>query len=346
MIDAQANQKPSRGFSLPNLGRKLWVVYDKLAAYPLVVLLLIIASFTAPMFARAENFLNISQQVAVLAVLTVAETLVLLTGRFDLSLESTIGFAPMLAAWLMVDPSVGGLGTEFNGYVGLAVALGVSLFIGWFNGFLIVKLRLNPFIATLGMLVFLRGAMMIITSGKSIYSPSDVFTWAGSERVLGVVASVWIAIIIAFIAQLFTQRHRLGRALYALGGNERAAHAAGVNVDRMVWGAYIMASLLAGVAGILLSGRLDSVLVTQGSGMIFNVFAAAVIGGVSLQGGKGTIVGAMSGVILLGMLANFLTLAQVPSFYVDAARGAIIIIAMIIAAGAERFKASGGAAES
>lgn len=201
---------------------------------------------------------------------------------------------------------------------------------------MVVKVGLNPFISTLGLLVLLRGGVLIISNGRSIYSPDRALTYLGSERILGVPVSVFVFLAVAIVVGLVFQYHRYGRALYAVGGNEEAARAAGINVDRVIWSAFIFAALLAGLAGILMTGRLDSAVTTQGEGIIFSAFAAAVIGGVSLGGGKGNIIGVVSGVLLIGVINNLLTLAQVPSFYVQASTGAVIIVAAVLTTLASR----------
>jgi simple sugar transport system permease protein len=147
---------------------------------------------------------------------------------------------------------------------------------------------------------------------------------------------VLVFVVVAIVVGLVFHYHRYGRALYAIGGNEDAARAAGINVDRVIWSAFVFAALLAGLAGVLMTGRLDSAVTTQGQGIIFSAFAAAVIGGVSLGGGRGTIVGVVSGVLLIGVINNLLTLAQVPSFYVQASTGAVIIIAAVLTTIASR----------
>lgn len=304
--------------------------------YPVILLMGIIGTFTAPAFLTSQNLINIGAQVAVLGVVTIGLVFVLLIGRLDLSLESTVGFAPMVAAWLMVPIAAGGLGVEIPGWMGLVVTMVVAGLIGLFNGYLVVKVGLNPFIATLGMFVLLRGSILIVSNGRSIYSPPDTYTWLGSARYFGVPVSVIFLIAVAILIGIILQYNRYGRALYAVGGNEDAARAAGINVDRIIWSVFVLASLMAGVGGIIATGRLDSVVTTQGQGLIFDCFAAAVIGGVSLGGGKGTIIGAMSGVLLIGVINNLLTLAQVPSFWVEASTGAVIIVAAILAAVASK----------
>ncbi len=272
--------------------------------YPVLLLLVIIGAIIAPRFLTAINLINILDQVSVLGLTTIGLTFVVLIGRLDLSLEGIVGFAPMLAAVMMAPAAAGGLGIELPGWLGLIVALGTAGFIGWFNGFLVIKVGLNPFISTLGLLVLLRGGILIISSGRSIYSPGEALTYLGSANIYGLPASVIVFLLVAVVVGLVFQYHRYGRALYAVGGNEDAARAAGINVDRIIWSAFIFAGLLAGLAGILMTGRLDSAVTTQGQGIIFSAFAAAVIGGVSLGGGKGTIIGVVSGVLLIGAINN------------------------------------------
>lgn len=304
--------------------------------YPVILLLVIVGAIVAPRFLTPLNLINILDQVSVLGLTTIGLTFVVLIGRLDLSLEGIVGFAPMLAAVMLVPVAAGGFGTELPGWMGPLIALGAAGLIGVFNGFMVVRIGLNPFISTLGLLVLLRGGVLIISNGRSIYSPGKELTFLGSQSLLGIPLSVYVFAIVALVVGLVFQYHRYGRALYAVGGNEEAARAAGINVDRVIWSAFIFAALLAGLAGVLMTGRLDSAVTTQGQGIIFSAFAAAVIGGVSLGGGKGNIIGVVSGVLLIGVINNLLTLANVPSFYVQASTGAVIVVAAILTTLASR----------
>ncbi len=304
--------------------------------YPVLALLVLVGAIVAPNFATGINLINILEQVSVLGLTTIGLTFVVLIGRLDLSLEGIVGFAPMLAAVCLVPVAAGGLGLELPSWMGLVVALGTAGLIGYFNGFMVVRIGLNPFISTLGLLVLLRGGVLIVSNGRSIYSPGPALTYLGSAKLFGLPVSVLVFAIVAVAIGLVFKYHRYGRALYAIGGNEDAARAAGINVDRVIWSAFVYAGLLAGLAGVLMTGRLDSAVTTQGQGIIFSAFAAAVIGGVSLGGGRGTMVGLVSGVLLIGVINNLLTLAQVPSFYVQASTGAVIIVAAVLTTVASR----------
>lgn len=173
------------------------------------------------------------------------------------------------------------------------------------NGFKVVKVGLNPFISTLGLLILLRGGILIISSVRSIYSPGAALTYLGSTNILGLTASVIVFVAVAIVVGLDLQYHRYGRALYAVGGDEEAARTAGINVDRVIWSAFIFAGLLAGLAGVLMTGHLDPTVTTQGQGIIFSAFAAAVIGGVSLGGGRAPSSASLVAVLNLGIWLTY-----------------------------------------
>jgi simple sugar transport system permease protein len=306
--------------------------FRELTLIPAIVLTIIIGSITSDAFLTTNNFLNVLQQSSELSILVIAQSLVLIAGKFDLSLESVVGLAPMLAAFLMsTQTTFGGSGLGLNLYLALAVLFATGALVGTINGFLIVRLRLNAFIVTLAMLILLRGITLGLTNGKTLFDLPEGFFHLGSAKWIGVPASIWIAGLLYLLFGLFLRYHRTGRAVYAIGGNAEAARAAGVRVERITWSLYIIGGLLAALAGLLLSGRIASVVSSQGQNMIFYVFAAAVIGGISLNGGRGRLIGALSGVLLLGFLQNVLTLSQVPAFWIDAAYGAIILLSLILA---------------
>ena len=280
----------------------------ELALIPVIVLLLVIGAFVNPAFFTANNFINVAQESAALGTVVVAETLILLTGKFDLSLQSTYGLAPMVGAWLIVSKDGQGLGTNWNPFLGIAIVLLVGLAVGAFNGFLVIKLGFNAFIFTLAMLILLAGIQVGIVSGRTIYHLPVAFIYLGSQYLLGVPVSVWVTGAIFLLSALFLRYHRVGRAIYAIGGNTEAARAAGILVDRIRIGVFIVASLLAALAGLMTAGQVVAVTASQGNNLIFSVFAAAVIGGISLEGGRGRMVGALTGVILLALIQNILIL--------------------------------------
>jgi simple sugar transport system permease protein len=228
---------------------------------PVIVAVLIIGNFVNPAFLTADNLMNVLQQ-SELSVLVVAESLILICGKFDLSLESTVGLAPMVAAWLMIkDRSIGGSGVGINGYEGIAIVLALGLLIGLVNGVLVVKLKLNAFITTLAVLILLRGVTLGITNGQTLFDLPESFLYLGTAKWAGVPVSIWIS---GLIAGLFMRYHRIGRAIYAIGGNAEAARVAGVQVTRVTIGVYVVGTFLAGLSGLMLTGRIASVVSRPG----------------------------------------------------------------------------------
>jgi len=294
------------------------------ALVPVIAVLLVVGWFADDSFATPENLLNVFQQQTELALLVLAEALILITGRFDLSLESTVGLAPALG--LLVPVAVG-----LDAGWSIPVCLLAGALIGAFNGLLIVVFRLSAFVVTLGMLITLRGSVIGLTGGRSLFEIPPSFGYLGATSWLGVPASVWIVLAVSVIAIVALGYLRQGRSLYAIGGNVDAARAAGIRTDRVIWAVFIVGGILAAAAGLLMVGRLGSVAANQGQGMIFTVFAAAVIGGISLEGGKGTLFGAFCGVLVLGLIQNILVLAGVSAQWNQFIYGLIILMALVLA---------------
>lgn len=290
-----------------------------------------IGTYVDPRFLSFANLSTILGASAALSLLVLGESLIIITGKFDLTLESTVGIAPALGAMLVIPLASGGFGTEWGAAPALIAILVLGALIGFVNGFMIVRLKLNAFIVTLAMLIVLRGVQVGITEGQTLWDMPASFFWLATATVLGMPISVWFAGLVFAAAGIFMKYHRIGRAIYAIGGNADAARAAGIRVDRITWGVFVFAGILAAVAGIVLTGYVGAISASQGEGMIFTVFAAAVIGGISLDGGRGSMIGALTGVLLLGIVQNILTLAQVPSFWIKAIYGMIILCSLMIA---------------
>jgi simple sugar transport system permease protein len=300
------------------------------ALVPAIIAMAVVGQIVNPVFLSHDNLINVLQTMSEIGLLVLAESLVLLIGRMDLSLESTFGLAPGIAAWVIAPAGVAhGLGALGNAWA-IPLILAVGAAIGTINALFIVRFKLNGFIVTLGMLITLRGLLTGISKGQTFFQLPSSMTYLGQNSLLGVPDSVWICVGLFVIAGAVLGFTRWGRSLYAIGGNVDAARAAGIRTDRVMWSVLILASVLAAVGGMLISGRLASVAANQGNGDIFTVFAAAVIGGVSLNGGKGTMFGAFSGILLLYMIQNVLTLGGVPAQWIDALNGAIILVALMV----------------
>ncbi|MDX6560553.1 MAG: simple sugar transport system permease protein [Gaiellales bacterium] len=303
----------------------------ELALVPAIAVLFVAGIFTSPAFFTTSNLSNTAQFSAALGLVVVAESLILLTGSFDLSLQSIYGLAPMIGAWLIVPKDAQGLGTHWSPAIGILVVVGIGAAVGLLNGFMIVKLRFNAFIFTLAMLILIAGLQQGIVSGRTIYDMPPSFIYLGSAYWAGFPVSAWMTAAAFLVAGLFLRYHRTGRAIYAIGGNLEAARAAGIKVDRIRIAVFTVAGMLAGVAGLMIAGQVVAVTANQGNNLIFTVFAAAVIGGIELEGGRGRMIGAFTGVVLLGLVNNVLVLRNTSTFWIDAANGAIILVALGLA---------------
>jgi simple sugar transport system permease protein len=314
------------GFSLRLAAARL----RDLALIPPIVVIIIIGAVVSPAFLTRSNLQDVLVSMSWVALLVLAEGIILLTGKMDLSLESTVGLAPGVAAWLTLPKGINhGVDLVPSGWA-VPIALAVGVLVGVVNGVLVVWLGLNAFIVTLGMLITLRGLLTGISSGQTFFGMGSSMMYLGTANWFGVPAPIWV-FVIAYAVAIFALRYlRAGRSLYAIGGNAEAARAAGIRTDRTIFGALVLGSLLAALAGIMLSGHLASVASSQGSGAIFTVFAAAVIGGISLNGGKGTVFGALTGILLLFLVQNVLTFAGVSGEWFDFLDGAVILAVLVI----------------
>ncbi|WP_030948687.1 ABC transporter permease [Streptomyces sp. NRRL S-646] len=301
-----------------------------LALVPAIVVIAIVGQIVNPVFLQTDNLINVLQTMSEMALLVLAQTMILIVKKMDLSLESTMGLAPGVAAWLVVPAGAGhGLGL-LPGAWAIPVTLAVGALVGVVNSLLIIRFGLNGFIVTLGMLIVLRGVLTGISGGQTFFQLPQSMLYPGTAEWFGMPASIWICLALFAVAIVVLGWTSFGRSLYAIGGNVDAAKAAGIRTDRVLWIVIVTGSLLAALAGLMLSGRLASVASAQGNGYIFTVFAAAVIGGISLNGGKGTMFGAFCGILLLFMIQNVLTLAGVPAQWIGALNGLIILVALAI----------------
>jgi simple sugar transport system permease protein len=333
-VRADSGGAPPPGLALGARIRSMNVsVLREVALLPVLVLLIVVGTVVSPAFFTVSNFAGIGQQSSALGVVVVGESLILLIGGMDLSLESTFGLAPMVAAWLIVPVAAYGSGTDLSPYLGILILLAVGAAVGLVNGLLIVRGRLNGFIVTLGMTIVLAGLQNGVVKAQSLFNLPYPFGYLGAASIGQLPVSLIVAVVIFILTGLFLRYHRVGRAIYAVGGNPAAARAAGIKVERIKIGVYVAGSMLAAIGGLMEAGRVSAVTGQQGygEGIIFSVFAAAVIGGVSLKGGRGNMVGAASGVILLGIVGDILDLANVSNYWIEAIDGAVILFALFLA---------------
>lgn len=296
-------------------------------------ILVIALSLLSDRFLTFDNTLNVLRQISINVCLSIGMTMIILSGGIDLSVGSMLALAGAVAAGLMkngVTFDLLGVQLQFTTLGGLVAGIAVGAALGLCNGITITRFKLPPFVATLGMLSIARGLTMLWTGGFPITSLGDNFGKLGTGYFLGIPMPVWIAAALVGIFVVVTERTPFGRYLYAIGGNERAAQLSGINVLRVKVLVYTLGGVLAGIAGLLVTSRLDSATPSAGAGYELDSIAAVVIGGTSLSGGRGSIWGTVLGCLIIGVLNNGMVLLEVSPFWQQVVKGAVIIAAVAI----------------
>lgn len=320
-----------------------WVrlILDNFIWIILAVLFLYFAA-NVPNFTLKSNLINILLHASVLGILAIGQTMVLLTGNFDLSAEGMVSLSTIFAMWLMLEPGIRGeaqgSGLMMNPFLVIPIILILGTVVGFLVGTMITQLKMNGFIVTLAMQLSLRGAAMILSNGQIMTGSPKAFNWLGSAKVAGFPVSIIVTISLFILVNYLLNNSKFGRELRAVGANPDAAAASGFNPKRTITLAYTIGGFLAAFAGWMLLGRLETTISTLGEGYTLETVAASVIGGVSLKGGVGSVGGAFAGVMLLSLIDNALNLMSVDSFWVEAVRGFIILIALLIEAQKFRYK--------
>ena len=280
-------------------------------------------AIASPVFLTSSNFLNVSQQISINFVVAVGMTLVIISGGIDLSVGSNIALTGLLMGIMMKNYSIPVLPT-------IIICILFSGFIGLVNGWLISFLNLPPFIATLGTMSIVRGGAYTVTAGQPIYTFPKGFT-AIAGRIGGIpLWSILIMLAVILIGWYVLRYTRIGRFTYAVGGNENCARLSGINIRKVKCFVYMFSGLCCGVAALLLSSRLDSGLPTNADGQEMDAIAAVVIGGTSMSGGEGSMIGTLIGIFIIGIIANGLNLLGVQQGPQKMVKGLIIVIAVII----------------
>jgi len=304
---------------MPTLDRNLLHRFGLLFVILLVGLGL---TFTTDTFLSVANLTNVARQVSINGILAVGVTFVLLTAGVDLSLGSVVALSGVACA-TFAHPG------DHPVVVPIAVGLLTGAACGLVNGVLVTRGGVAPFIVTLGMMTIARGLALIVSGGRPVANMSDELTaLAGDFHGLPIPVLCFAGV--ALLAWFFLRHFRLGRHIYAVGGNEHAARAAGVPVERVKLFAYGIAGALAALGGLIVTARLDSAQPNAGTGYELDAIAAVVIGGTSLTGGRGSVAGTVMGAVIIGVLNNGLVLLNVSPFWQQVVKGAVILLAVIV----------------
>ncbi len=298
-----------------------------------LALLCIALSIMSDKFFTPDNGLNVLRQIAVNICIATGMTLIVLTAGIDLSVGSILALCGALTAGLLKHGIEIPAGDMFVGFTVLgAVICGLLLgwMLGWFNGFVITRFNVPPFVATLAMLTIARGFTMLYTRGHPISNLGKSFAYIGSGTWLGIPVPVWIALVVVLLAVFVTRKTKTGRYIYAIGGNEQAARLSGINIKRVKIAVYSIAGALAALGGIIVTARLDSAQPNAGISYELDAIAAVVIGGTSLSGGKGSVWGTVMGAVIIGVLNNGMVLLNVSPFWQQVVKGVVILLAVVI----------------
>jgi ribose transport system permease protein len=302
---------------------------QKLLAFASLILLLIYFSFASPAFMQTDNMINILQATAVNGVLAIASTFVIITAGIDLSVGTLMTFCAVMAGVFL---TYWGLPM----WIGVLAAIGTGALAGAISGTLIAKLKIPPFIATLGMMQAWKGLSLVVSGDKPIYfNDTENFYRISQDSLIGDVLP-WLPIpnaglillLLAVVASIVLKSTALGRYSYAIGSNEEAVRLSGVNVDRWKIAIYSMGGAICGIAGLLLASRINSAQPALGQGYELDAIAAVVIGGTSLSGGTGTILGTIIGAFIMSVLTNGLRILSVAQEWQFVVTGVIIILAV------------------
>jgi erythritol transport system permease protein len=324
----------------------------ELRAFIALAVLIIVFSSLSDSFLTVTNLITMTKHVAINAVLALGMLLVILKGGIDLSVGSIVGLSGVVCGELL-----GGIrlpGTETIAFppvwVVVIIAIMVGTFVGSINGLLVTRFNVAPFIATLGMLYVARGTALLISGGSTYPNlggqpalGNTGFSYIGNGRPLGLPFSIWVMIVLALATTLLLTKAPFGRWLYATGGNERASELSGVPVRRVKTLVYMFSGACAAVTGIIIASELTSAAPQAGETFELNAIAAVVIGGAALSGGRGNVRGTLVGAFVIGFLADGLVILGVSTFWQIFIKGAVIILAVILDQGQQRFQRKGAA---
>jgi rhamnose transport system permease protein len=302
------------------------VRFRELSILIFILLLIAVVTLDTPSFFTAENFRNILLNISILAIVALGQTMVIITRGIDLSVSAIIGLVAMMVSFTVVAfPAVS---------PALAIVLGMLLggILGSFNGVIITAGKVPPIIATLGTLSIYRGMVFLYSGGTWInsFEMPDGYRALAKAAPLGVPNIILFAAVVALAVTIFLNHTRPGRDIYAVGSNPEAANVAGIPVQRTLFMVYVISGLLAGLAAVLWASRFESAQTNTALGFELQTVAAAVVGGVNIFGGSGTVVGVILGAFLLGTIENALILVRISPFWQLAAQGLLILVAVVV----------------
>ena len=303
-------------------------VLDNLVWF-ILLFILVLCSVAIPGFFQTGIFLNIAYQATFVGILAVGLSFCILAGQMDLSVESVLAFSAILAAYLS-GLSVAASGLALPGVVSLVIVLAFGALVGIINAFFVVHLKIAAFIVTLAMFIVIRGLALVLTQARSIFDLPPDMRIVASASLFGIPVLVLILAAVYVFFHFVLTRTRFGRHVYLVGGNPVAPFRAGIKVNRLYYQVFILSGVLAAFAGWLLAARTNGATPNLGTGMLFEVFAAVVIGGVSLAGGVGRLSGVFAGALLLSSISTAINIIGLEPQYMQVIRGGLMLVAVLL----------------
>lgn len=298
-----------------------WIRQREFAAFVGLVLLIICFSIASPDFFTMYNLMNALRQASIIALLAVGMTYVIISGGIDLSVGSIVSISGTLAAYVMIATGGGAM-------IGIMVGLAVGLTAGFINGIVISRLQVPPIIATLAMMSVAQGVALAITGGYPVSGLPQSFSWLGRGYIGPIPVPVIILIVVYVIGHIILKHTKFGAYVFGLGGNEEATRLAGLNIKKIKVSVYMLSGVTAAIGGLILASRLSSGQPMAGQGLELNAIAAVVIGGASVMGGSGGVIGSLIGALIMAVLSNGLDLMNISSYYQMIFTGAILALAV------------------
>ena len=287
-----------------------------------ILAIVIIMSIVSPVFLKPQNIINIIRQVSINGIIAVGMTCVILTGGIDLSVGSVVAITSVICGSF--------LAMGINWFVACISGVAISILFGLFNGYMISYVRFQPFIATLASMAIGRGIALAYSNGKPYPIKDPSFIAIGQGYFLGIPIPIILLVIVVAVGLITLKMTTFGRYIFAIGGNENAAKLSGVRTRRVKLTVYVISAICASIVGLILSARISSGQPTAGESYEMDAIAATAIGGTSMNGGLGSLVGTIEGFILLGLMTNSMNLLNINSFYRQIAKGLLIVVAVFL----------------
>lgn len=322
---SQINIKPPENKSRANKTSRRFKFSTELVLLVINIIIIIILSVFTDSFFSSYNIGNIFKQASIIGIVAISSTIVIISGGIDLSVGSIVGLTAMISAVLMSEDKV-----NMSILPAVLIALSAGTIIGLYHGFIIYDIKIPPFIATLGSMFVIRGIVKMISGAQTIARLPDSFTGFAQYLLFGISSLVMVWLIVALIINVILRYTRFGRNIYVIGSSQEVARLSGIPMRLNFYSIYILAAFLCSVAGVLLSSRLNSAVPTGGTGYELTAIAAAVIGGASLSGAKGSVIGTVLGTLLMSLITNAGVHLEIDPFLMQSITGALLTIAVVI----------------